>query len=313
MRKGILTLAMLGILSVAAWAQHGEFGVGLGTTTFMGDLGKHESRASTYFGDVGGGITKPALNVWYRNTFNPWFALKGGITLSQIQGDDRLSQNYAADSKADWYRSYRNLRFQSILLEASVTGEVHVLRFIPGSLSHRWTPYVSTGIGMVYFNPKADYNGKLVALQPLGTEGQGLAQYPNREKYSRISAVIPIAMGVKINIDQRWTVSAEIGHRVTFTDYMDDVSTTYVSQDDFINAYGTTQGQMIYELSNRSGELDPDGNYSSITAEGQFRGNPKGNDSYLCGSIGVSFRFGKKNPDSFFRPKVKKGSPIVVD
>lgn len=310
MRKGILTLVMISFIAITAWAQHSEFGFGLGTTTFMGDLGKHDSRTSTYFGDVGAGITKPSLTVWYRNTFNPRFAVKTGFTLSQIQGDDRLAKS-TDRSSGDWYRSYRNLRFQSVLLEGSVTGEVHILRFIPGSLTHRWTPYVSTGVGVVYFNPKADYNGELVALQPLGTEGQGLEQYPDRKKYSLIQAVIPIAMGVKVNISQRWTITGEIGHRVTFTDYMDDVSSTYVSQDDFINAYGTTQGQMIYELSHRSNEVDPDGAYGAITAPGEYRGNPNGNDSYLCGSISISFRFGKKDPESFFKPKLKKGNPVV--
>ncbi len=310
MRKGLLTLLMLGSVFISAYAQHSEIGFGIGTTTFMGDLGKHDPKASTYFGSVGAGITKASATLWYRNTFNPWFALKGGLTVSQIQGDDRLAKSTDRNS-SDWYRSYRNLRFQSVLLEASVTGELHVLRFLPGSLTHRWTPYVSTGVGMVYFNPKADYNGKLVALQPLGTEGQGMDQYPDRKKYSLVQAVIPIAMGVKINVTSRWTVTGEIGHRVTFTDYMDDVSTNYVSQTDFVNAYGATQGQMIYELSNRSNDVDPDGHYSAITKPGEFRGNPKGKDSYLCGSVSISFRFGKKDPDSFFKPSLKKGNPVV--
>ncbi len=309
-RKSIFTLLMVGGWALGAWAQHQEVGLGFGTTTFMGDLGKHDSKTSTYFGNVGAGITRPAATIWYRNTFNPWVAIKGSMTFSQIKGDDRLAESTDRTS-GDWYRSYRNLRFQSVLIEAMVQGEVHVLRYLPGSLTHRWTPYVSTGIGMVYFDPKTDYNGQLVRLQPLGTEGQGLAQYPDRQKYSLVQAVIPIAMGLKVNINQRITISGEIGHRVTFTDYMDDVSTTYVSQERFEEAYGAAQGQMIYELSHRSGELDPDGAYGAITKPGQYRGNPKGKDSYLCGLISVSFRFGKTNPESAFRPRLKKGNPVV--
>jgi hypothetical protein len=126
-----------------------------------------------------------------------------------------------------------------------------------------------------------------------------------------VQAVIPVGLGLKVNINQRWTFSGEIGHRITFTDYMDDVSTTYVSQGAFVDAYGPTQGQMIYELSRRSPEVDPEGTYGSITKPGEFRGNPKGKDAYLCGAVSVSFRFGKKDAESSFKPKWKGGNPIV--
>lgn len=310
MKKALFTLLMVGITTLSAWAQHGEVGVGFGTTTFLGDLGKHDAKASTYFGSVGAGITRPAGTIWYRNTFNPWFAIKGSMGFSQIMGDDRLAKS--KDGKdGDWYRNYRNLHFKSILVEASVTGEVHVLRYLPGSLKHRWTPYVTAGIGMIYFDPKAQYNGEWVRLQPLGTEGQGIK--PEREKYNLVQAVVPIGMGVKVNIDKRFTVSAEIGHRITFTDYMDDVSTTYVSEGAFINAYGDVKGQMVYDLSRRSTEVDPEGNYGSITKPGEFRGNPKGKDAYLSGNVSISIRLGKKDPEASFKPKKIKKPNVVVE
>ena len=64
--------------------------------------------------------------------------------------------------------------------------EFHILKYIPGSMKYRWTPYVTGGAAVFTFNPKAEYNGEWVALQPLGTEGQGLPQYPDRKKYSLI-------------------------------------------------------------------------------------------------------------------------------
>lgn len=310
MRKGLLTLMMLGFVATSMFAQYSEVGVGFSTTTFMGDLGKHDPKASTYFGSVGAGITRPGATVWYRNTFNPWVAVKGSLGFTQIMGDDRLAQS--KDGKdGDWYRSYRNLNFKSILLEAAITGEAHILRYLPGSMQHRWTPYISAGVGMIYFDPKTEYNGEWVRLQPLGTEGQGIKT--GRDKYSLVQVVIPVGMGLKININQRWTVSGEIGHRITFTDYMDDVSTTYVSQGAFVNAYGDVKGQMVYDLSRRSSEVDPENIYGNITKPGEFRGNPKGNDSYLTGSVSVSFRFGKQDPEASFKPKKIKKPNVVVD
>ena len=56
---------------------------------------------------------------------------------------------------------------------------------------------------------------------------------------------------------------------------------------------------------------DPDGAYASITKPGEYRGNPKGKDSYLSGTLSISFRFGKKDPESFFKPRLKKRNPVV--
>jgi hypothetical protein len=180
-------------------------------------------------------------------------------------------------------------------------------------MQHRWTPYVTAGIGLIYFDPKTEYNGEWVRLQPLGTEGQGLPQHPEREKYNLVQAVIPMGMGVKVNINPRWTVSAEIGHRFTFTDYMDDVSSTYVSPTDLISHHGEVKGQMIADLSRRSGEVDPEGIYSGITKPGEFRGNPSGKDSYLSGAVSISFRFGKQDPEASFKPKKVKKPNVVVE
>ncbi len=310
MNKLLITLMMVGLVTLCARAQHGEVGAGFSTTTFIGDVGKHDPKASTYFGSVGSGITRPGGTVWYRNTFNPWVAVKGSIGFSQIMGDDGLAKT-SGEKDANWYRNYRNLHFKSILIEAAITGEAHILRYIPGSMQHRWTPYVTAGIGMIYFDPMAQYNGEWVRLQPLGTEGQGIK--PGREKYSLVQAVIPIGAGLKINLSERWTVSGEIGHRITFTDYMDDVSTTYVSEGAFVNAYGPDKGSMVYALSNRSQEQDPEGLYSNITKPGEFRGNPKGKDAYLSGSVSFSFRFGKKDPEASFKTKPRKPKTVVVE
>ncbi len=208
---------------------------------------------------------------------------------------------------AAWYRNYRNLHFRSFLVELSATAEVHILKFKPGNTRTRWTPYFTTGIAVFAFNPKAEYNGQWVALQPLGTEGQGLPEYPNRKKYSRVQPAIPLGFGVKVNLSPRWVLGLETGHRVTFTDYMDDVSTTYVGEDAFLNAYGPAKGKMVYELSRRSPERDPEGSYGSITQTGEHRGNPRHNDAYMFTSISITYVPGSKNKRPHLPEHVKMG------
>lgn len=310
MKRLLLSLAMVSLAVGMTFAQVGEVGIGIGTSNFLGDLGKKSPKMKNYFGDIDGSLFRPAAQVYYRHTINPRFAFKFALAYGQIAGDDRLS-NTQQHRDDGWYRSYRNLHFRSMLIEASVVTEFHILKFIPGSIDkHRWTPYVFGGVAVFGFNPKANYNGEWVALQPLGTEGQGLEQFPDRKKYSLIQPSIPLGFGVKFNVNRAWTITFEAGHRLTLTDYMDDVSTTYAGEDAFYNAYDPSKAKMVYELSRRSPEKDPEGAYAGITGEGQWRGNPEGNDAYLFTMVTVSYNFSKltrKEHDPFAKKGAFKG------
>ncbi|MDX2002635.1 MAG: DUF6089 family protein [Chitinophagales bacterium] len=313
MKRLIAIVSTLCILSFGAVAQVGEFGFGVGTSNFLGDLGKKSPKMKNYFGDLSGSMFRPSVQVFYRHTFNPRIALKGSLSYGQIAGDDRLS-NTTQHRDDGWYRSYRNLHFKSFLLEFSVTAEFHILKYYPGSLKHRWTPFISGGVALFAFNPKAEYNGQWVALQPLGTEGQGLPQYPDRQKYSLVQPSIPLGFGVKYNINRALCLTFEAGHRITFTDYMDDVSQSYVGRDEFFDYYGAERAQMVYQLSRRSPEIDPEGSYASITDKGNPRGNPTGNDGYLFSMVTLSYNFNKNNRkeyNPFAKKAVKKYKRIM--
>ena len=74
-------------------------------------------------------------------------------------------------------------------------------------------------------NPQAKINDEWTNLRPLKTEGQGLPG--GADEYSRITAVIPFGIGVKIGISDMWRIGLEVSYNKTFTDYIDDVSTNY--------------------------------------------------------------------------------------
>lgn len=305
MKRIIVIVTMLGLMMTAGYGQVHEFGVGVGTSNFLGDLGKKSVRWNNYFGDIDASLFRPAGQLFYRHSISTRIAFKFSLTLAEIAGDDRLSNtNQWRDD--GWYRSYRNLNFRSILVETAVTTEFHILKYIPGSMKNRWTPFVYGGVAAVGFNPKAYYHGEWIALQPLGTEGQGLPNYPDRKKYSRIQASIPIGLGFKFNVTHALSISLEMGHRFTFTDYMDDVSTTYVSEQDFFNYYSPARAQLTYALSRRSVEQDVEGVYSTITDKGQPRGNPQGNDAYLFTMVTFSYNFNHGNRHEWnpFAPKL---------
>ena len=209
---------------------------------------------------------------------NHHLALRGGIAWGKIGADDKL--NSATDLQL------RNLSFQSSVKEAHLLAEYSFfdLRY------HKFTPYVFGGLALFHFNPFTyDTSGSKIMLQPLGTEGQGLSAYPDRKTYKLTQFALPVGAGIRMRLYDNITVSYELGLRRTFTDYLDDVSSTYVDQGSLAAANGATAVQMAY----RGGELK---NGNTYPAEGAIRGNPKLKDWYYMHgiTIGIGLNLGKK-------------------
>jgi len=120
-------------------------------------------------------------------------------------------------------------------------------------------------------------------LQPLGTEGQGSEYYPDRKKYDLTQISIPFGAGLKYDVTKNFWVGLGIKARLTFTDYLDDVSTTYADPEKL----ASTNGALAAELAFRGDELDHN---LSIT-EGHPRGNPQENDWYMTTYLTIGCRF----------------------
>jgi hypothetical protein len=139
-------------------------------------------------------------------------------------------------------------------------------------------------LALYHFNPYA-YNGSAqkVYLRPLGTEGQGIPGYAAKE-YKLTQLAIPIGGGVKYRITDNIHLGLEAGLRVLFTDYLDDVSTTYGDPADLL----AFRGQLAVDMSYRGDEL-PGGAPTSPgkTAE---RGSPKYKDFYYFTGLHLTFR-----------------------
>ncbi len=209
--KILFTAAALVATVFTANAQDREAGIFLGTAQYQGDLSRSQITLSE---------TKPGFGILGRYYFNPRVNLKGALSYGWIAGDDK---NYgsATDPDPDG-RWKRNLNFRSHILELSGQVEVNLLPFISNSKRYRFAPYVFTGASLYHFNPKTDYNGSTVALQPLGTEGQLLNGQDKR--YNRLQGSIPYGFGIKYSLGNFWNLGLEVGQRKTFTDYLDDVS-----------------------------------------------------------------------------------------
>ena len=154
------------------------------------------------------------------------------------------------------------------------------------------TPYLFGGFSVFHFNPKADFGGSNIELQPLGTEGQGI---DGKKKYKRIQFALPIGGGIKISVG-KIGIGIEVGARRTYTDYLDDVSTKYIDPNLFGPAgFGFTgkQLQNAQDLaSNQRNNIEAN-SYIFRKSEGGIRGNSKNKDSYFTFNIKLGLTFGR--------------------
>ncbi|MBR4738740.1 MAG: hypothetical protein IK058_01915 [Bacteroidales bacterium] len=130
----------------------------------------------------------------------------------------------------------RNLSFRSRIYEGSLVAEFDFRPYGPGATESMWTPYIFGGMSVFHFSPETQYTApdgttSWVALQPLCTEGQGTTAYPARRPYTLTQLAMPFGVGVRWRLGKNVSMTAEYGFRKTWTDYLDDVSTTYVDGD----------------------------------------------------------------------------------
>jgi hypothetical protein len=238
------------------------------------------SGTANYYGEMVNpgefGILKPNITVSAEYYWTDRISSRAQLTWFQFSGDD---------AKADDDREERNLSFTSSNIELSAIG---IINLTPLGTRFYQRPKINLhaflGIGLLYFNPKTEYNGEKVALAPLETEGV---------KYSRLQPVIPVGLGARIKIDPFFNVLIEGGYRVTFTDYLDDVS---------IKRYpdpATLKSDLSRALSDRRPEI---GTQPANPQQVGVRGNPEKNDGYFIANITVQYYM----PTEIFRNSQRK-------
>ncbi|MEP6747566.1 MAG: DUF6089 family protein [Bacteroidota bacterium] len=238
-----------------------------GFSNYQGDL--QEKRFTT-------AQAKGAVGVGVRYDLSNHFAVRANFSYASLGADDKY--NKQADLRA------RNLNFKTKIVENNLLLDYSFLNLN----YHKLSPYVFGGVAVFHFNPYTnDSLGNKTYLRPLSTEGEGLAAYPNRKEYNLTQFAIPFGAGVRWRFTDNITLSYEIGLRKTFTDYLDDVSTTYVDQTALAAARGTTATELAW----RGDELK---NGTSYPADGTIRGGPKFKDWYYFSGVTISIGIGKR-------------------
>lgn len=262
------------MLSDKLTAQNLDFGVVAGLPSYSGDLSPQE--LGIYFDDirVGGGI-------FLRNQYSKRLGIRYGLTYGRISSSAPLRG-------ANGYRP----NFLTDLYEVSALAEITPFTIGYYDAGTIITPYLALGLALFQFDPKTEFQGERISLQPLGTEGQGLPGYS--APYRRLQVSMPVGIGLKFVVQDKWTIGAEIVGRKTFTDHLDDRSGATVVFGDVVQGNGELSGR----LSNENLQPVPENFERTYQRGGEY------DDWYYFSALTISYRF--QSSDTIYKPG-KKG------
>jgi hypothetical protein len=243
------------------FAQYNEIGVQFGISRYKGELSQHSFDTK---------FIHPAGGIFFRHNWNRHWSYFAELNFGKISGDDARSTSE--------FEQNRNLNFSSSIIDFTPGIEFNFLPFETGNSAYGFTPYIFTGLSIFKFNPKSEG----VELQPLGTEGQGL---PGRPKpYNRISMAIPVGGGIKISVGQSVGMGLQVSAHRSYSDYVDDVSTTYPD----LNQLRASHGAEAVYFSDPGVYNDSIPDYPVY--EGKQRGTPTDKDWYLFCTFSIWVR-----------------------
>jgi len=243
---GLITGLVAGfvfMVSVPARAQTLEIGLSGGVSYYLGDI--NPGLPYVY--------SRPAYGALVRYNINNRWSARFSYTRGTLIGDD-LKSNAVA---------YRELNFKSHVNDFSLIAEFNFLEYFTGSKKNYFTPYIFGGVGLFTFKP---FNFDGVDLHASGTEGQNI-NYDGRTPYKLWNVAFPFGFGFKYSLTDRLAFGLEWGMRKTFTDYIDDISTTYYTSGDPVS--------------------DPTGMHDA----GMQRGNSKTMDWYNFTLVSLTYKF----------------------
>ncbi len=250
------TFLLILLLPFAVQAQNWHISLKGGLVNYKGDL-----KQSSF----GLGQSKFAWAVGARYDLSEHLIARTFFNFGSLQGNDAKNKSTSLQQ--------RNLNFKAKLREWELG-----LQYSIFNLNDKWwTPYVFVGGSVFSAKPyTTDNTGNKVFLQPLSTEGQGFTT--GRNPYKTTQFAIPFGFGGEYLVTEDIRVGVEFGYHKTFTDYIDDVSTTYVDATTLAANKGTQAVNLAYRGT------------GSYPAAGSLRGNSKYKDAFYYMQFIVTIR-----------------------
>ena len=282
MRKILFVLTLASLPGFAFSQYRMDVGVHLGASNYLGEMGGEEETRKDFVSDLKFDQTKFAGGVFLRQKVGQSISIKGSLNYLRIAGADSLSTNPG--------RAGRNLHFKNNIFELAAEAQYYFFEINDLGRTYRYRndfrTYGFAGIAGFYHNPKAMHEGAWIPLQPLTTEGQVVP-------YKKLGVSIPMGVGLYFTIEKKYRIGWEVGWRKTFTDYLDDVSTTYADP--------STLSPVAAEVANRTDELSNPPTHPANFEAGSKRGDPTHKDNYMYTSISGSYVIRGKS--SFYKSR----------
>ena len=256
--------------------QRHELGLFGGGSYYIGDINPKQQFA----------MTQPAFGGIYRYNLNPHWAMRFNVFQGTVESSDAIIR----------YNAKRNLSFRSDITEIALGMELNFFPYKTGEKKMRYAPFIFAGLAYFKFNPQAKHLNTWYDLQPLGTEGQGTTAYPDRKPYTLGSFAIPFGIGAKFSLGKSISIALEWGMRKTFTDYLDDISTTYADPI-ILSAENSPLSAILADRTIYGLNEEPANNV------GKQRGNSSTNDWYSFAGITLTFKIKTGKDDCPGMPK----------
>ncbi|MCU0433520.1 MAG: outer membrane beta-barrel protein [Bacteroidia bacterium] len=275
MRKLILLAAVLSAPLLSRAQYYWEFGGGIGAANLLGEMGGDELTRRDFVADMKLNQTRQSASGFARYKLTPIFSIKSGINYVAVRGADSLSSNIG--------RNTRNLSVRNHMFEAYSEFQWFFFEINDLGRTYRYKDnfraYIGAGIGAMYHNPQAYYQGEWVNLRPLTTEGV---------RYTAVTMTLPVSGGFYFTINKKYRLGWNLCWRTTMSDYLDDISDRYVDP-------SVLPSPMAVALANRAipSDVDPAAVFSH--APGQKRGDPTHRDSFLTSNIEFSYVYRGKS------------------
>lgn len=265
-----------------------EVGTSWGVMNCLTDLGGTKGIGKKFIGDINVKNSELCGSIFFAAHYKNVAALRTEFTWGVVKANDNV---LAKVKESTLGRYERNLNFRSTLFEIATTLEIHPLylaqRYATHPKIHRFSPYVMGGLGFFVYNPRTKLSGEWVDLQPLRTEGQGFAEYPDRKPYKLKQFNFPVGGGVRFKLMSNINLNAECVYRILNTDYLDDVSTNYVERKLFRKYLEPALVDNAEKLFDRQREINP----NHVTNVDDIRGNPQKKDAYFSFNFKIGILF----------------------
>jgi hypothetical protein len=257
--RSIRWMVVFLIFTTALKAQTLEVGIFGGGAYYIGDINPalHFNQTQLSYGGLA------------RYNANTRWAFRLSVSSSEITADDSNVK----------FNEDRALGFKTRVNDASFVAEFNFLEYFTGSKKDYFTPFIFGGASVFQFTPRS-LDG--ISLRSLGTEGQNVG-FDGRKQYSNIGFSVPFGIGFKYSLTKRLGMAVEWRMHKTFTDYFDDVSTTYYLSSNSINP-----NEPSHVLSDPAMNHEP----------GMQRGDRKTNDWFNFTVVSFTYKFNLGNRNS---------------